>query len=332
MTDTMAISVVPDFAIGPEEAKARFEQFKQFVREQMTPGIDYGIIPGTTKPTLLKPGAQKIANLFGLAVEQEIITRIEEWHPADGAYPLFHYHSKTRLRSMRTGLVVAEGEGSANNYAAHYRYRDQARGCPSCGAEAIIKGKAEFGGGWFCWKKRGGCGAKYADDAPAIQQQTVGRVENDDPYSQVNTILKMAHKSSLVEAALMATRASGLFSQDLEDADVVGTVEGTVVTPSAASAPQPSPPPRALQGVANEQKIIGKVGCERLLARLASMGRGEQLPALMVAVDLVPDQDPAQLTVAQAQRILALAHRWVVEAQDPDAGALSEEQVTGVPS
>lgn len=38
--------------------------------------------------------------------------------------------------------------------------------CPACGStSAIIKGKAEYGGGWVCFKKKGGCGAKLADDA-----------------------------------------------------------------------------------------------------------------------------------------------------------------------
>lgn len=37
------------------------------------------------------------------------------------------------------------------------------RACPECGESAIIKGKAEYGGGWVCWKKRGGCGATFPE-------------------------------------------------------------------------------------------------------------------------------------------------------------------------
>lgn len=37
--------------------------------------------------------------------------------------------------------------------------------CPHCGAVgAIIQGKPEYGGGWLCYKKKGGCGAKYEVD------------------------------------------------------------------------------------------------------------------------------------------------------------------------
>ena len=43
------------------------------------------------------------------------------------------------------------------------------------------------------------------------------RIENDDVFSQVNTILKMAKKRALVDAALSAGRLSEVFTQDIED-------------------------------------------------------------------------------------------------------------------
>lgn len=37
--------------------------------------------------------------------------------------------------------------------------------CPDCGkASAVIRGKAEYGGGWLCFKKKGGCGAKWGGE------------------------------------------------------------------------------------------------------------------------------------------------------------------------
>jgi predicted P-loop ATPase len=44
--------------------------------------------------------------------------------------------------------------------------------CPKCGTASIIKGKAEFGGGWVCFKKRGGCGAKFEDGDTSILAQS----------------------------------------------------------------------------------------------------------------------------------------------------------------
>ena len=41
--------------------------------------------------------------------------------------------------------------------------------CPLCGnTTAVIKGKAEYGGGWLCYAKKGGCGAKFQDDDPRL--------------------------------------------------------------------------------------------------------------------------------------------------------------------
>jgi len=47
--------------------------------------------------------------------------------------------------------------------------------CPKCGTnENVIKGKAEFGGGWLCWKKpeqgKHGCGHKW-QDTPAPEAE-----------------------------------------------------------------------------------------------------------------------------------------------------------------
>src|SRR5699024_10296594 len=38
-----------------------------------------------------------------------------------------------------------------------------------------------------------------------------------DPYTIVNTVLKMAKKRALIDAVLSATRSSGIFTQDIED-------------------------------------------------------------------------------------------------------------------
>src|SRR5688500_10024624 len=45
--------------------------------------------------------------------------------------------------------------------------------CPSCGnTGAVIKGKAEYGGGWLCFLKKGGCGAKWGGEEPEKPKRT----------------------------------------------------------------------------------------------------------------------------------------------------------------
>jgi len=187
-------------------------RFQQIVHSTMVVDLDYGIIPGTQKPTLLKPGAEKIAKLLGLSDQYEILDKSEDWQQ-----PLFRYLIKCRLIHLATGSVISEGLGECNSMESKYRWRESKRKCPICGAEAIIKGKEQYGGGWLCFKKTGGCGAKYEDGDSVIEEQQIGRVENDDIYSQVNTILKMAKKRALVDAALSAGRLSDIFTQDMED-------------------------------------------------------------------------------------------------------------------
>lgn len=176
-------------------------------------GVDYAVIPGTEKPSLLQPGAEKIMRALSVRAEYvelpEIIVNFEK--------PLFHYAYECRLVHIPTGLVVSTAKGSCNSYETKYRYRNAARVCPSCGKEAIIKGKAEYGGGWLCYPKKGGCNAKFGDHDPAITDQVVGMVENEQIYDQVNTIQKIAQKRSNTSSVKALAAVSEFFTVDLED-------------------------------------------------------------------------------------------------------------------
>jgi hypothetical protein len=114
-------------------------------------------------------------------------------------------------------MFVAEGVGSCSTMETKYRYRKAEQKCPGCGKDTIIKGKKEYGGGWLCWGKKGGCGAKFKDGDPKIENQDMGRIEFDNPADYYNTVLKIAKKRAHVDATLTATAASDIFTQDLED-------------------------------------------------------------------------------------------------------------------
>ena len=194
--------------------KARLEALRQFFAEVMVEGEDFGVIPGTKGLSLLKPGAEKLCEFYGLTQRPRIAQRHEQWDP-----PFFLREYELDLLDRRTGAVIGTGIGSCNSMEARYRWRQGERVCPECGQAAIIKGKPEYGGGWVCFKRKDGCGAKFGADDPAIVDQKVGRIENDDIATMHNTIIKMAKKRALVDGIVSVTRSAGLLIEAAEEDD-----------------------------------------------------------------------------------------------------------------
>jgi hypothetical protein len=222
-------------AMSIELAVERYNTITEFVSRVLRRDVDYGVIPGTDKLTLLKPGAEKLTTFFGLSTRFQLIERVEDWTGNDyQGEPFFYYLYRCQL--FRGDLLIAEADGSCNSREQKYRWREQQRSCPACGQAAIIKGKEEYGGGWLCFKKKGGCGAKFNNGDPSIEGQTVGRVPNPEIADQVNTIQKMGQKRALVAATLMAVNASEFFTQDMEDMIIpTGAAAVGVNTPSSVA-------------------------------------------------------------------------------------------------
>jgi len=185
----------------------------------MKDGEHYGVIPGTekkdkngkdiSKPSLLQPGADTLSFLFRL--EPEYITAESVMRD-----DLISYDIRCILRHIDTGRKWGEGMGSCNSREKRYQASASAKVCPQCNKPTIIKGKAEYGGGWICFEKKGGCKAKFRDGDKAIEEQE-GQVQTTGVWDLKNTILKMACKRARVAAVLAATAASDCFTQDLED-------------------------------------------------------------------------------------------------------------------
>jgi hypothetical protein len=275
-----------------QQAVERFNAVVEFVRTVMREGIDYGRIPGTEKATLLKPGAEKLCTLFGLMSRFEIIRSIEDWtgEGHDGE-PFYYYLYRCRLQ--RGSFVIAEGDGSCNSWEQKYRYRQAHRRCPSCGQPAIIQGKEVYGGGWVCFRKRGGCGAKFALDDEAITSQPAGRVANENIADQVNTIQKIAQKRALIAAALLAVNGSEFFTQDSEDFFPVETQApptGLTLLERAGKEDWRCTP-------AQKQMALN------LLARLGANGKSEKDVLLLLASEFSVES-PASLAPSAVPRFI----------------------------
>lgn len=220
-SEPQQIDVILSPVMDLATAQKRLTEFQSFVKGYMVENEDFGIIPGTPKPTLLKPGADKLCELYGLSDEYEIVVGYSQENWAMDP-PLFDYTVRCTLKNKRNERLVSTGLGSCNSYEGKYRWRDQNRKCPSCGKETIFRSKKrpEDGDrepGWYCWSKKGGCGGQFDANNVQIIAQVQGRIANDDIATLKNTILKMAKKRAKVDATLSATRSSGIFTQDVED-------------------------------------------------------------------------------------------------------------------
>ena len=152
MIDDMSIQQVA-------QTMQKITQFQKVIQHTLRQNHDYGVVPGTDKPTLLKPGAEKILMMMGLQSEFEIVDSTRDFENG-----FFQYQVRCKL--FKGDLLITEGLGSCNT------------------------------------KEK-----KYA---------------KQDPFSIDNTVLKMAKKRALVDAALLVASLSDVFTQDLEDMDLEG--------------------------------------------------------------------------------------------------------------
>jgi len=185
---------------SPQDMTRKLANMKQmlvltqkFFQEVMDPNVDYGTIPGTQKPTLLKPGAEKLSEFYGYA---PTIRQIDEEKNIETGF--YRARVTVSLVHKRTSTLIADGVGEANTYEGRYRYRWLSE-------YKLPKGIDKD--------------ALHSEERKNKNGETyiMYRVDNEDPWMLWNTVLKMAKKRALVDAVLSATRSSGLFTQDVED-------------------------------------------------------------------------------------------------------------------
>ncbi|NLJ89059.1 MAG: hypothetical protein GX327_09880 [Epulopiscium sp.] len=117
--DKKVDTVVPSFAISLEEVEERINMLQEFIKKHMKKGEDYGEIPGISKPTLLKAGAEKLCDVYGFSKLVEVKNRMEDWEKG-----FFHYEVEVTLINKKTALIESQGLGSCNSKERKYRYQD----------------------------------------------------------------------------------------------------------------------------------------------------------------------------------------------------------------
>lgn len=169
------------------EIRSQVNRIQEVMKEVMQNGQHYGVVPGCgNKPTLLKPGAEKLMMTFRLAVDPEVEDLGDTY--------VRRYRVKTRVTAQTTGMFLGMGVGECSSDEEKYSWR-----------EAV-------------------CQEEYDATDPALRREKwkKGLKEpihqiHTNPADVANTILKMAKKRSLVDAILTVTGASDIFTQDVED-------------------------------------------------------------------------------------------------------------------
>ena len=201
MDENRALQVVDftDYALTPERIRRQVNLIQEVMKEVMRDGEHYGKIPGCgDKPSLLKPGAEKISTSFALAPSYDIKrTDLQNGHR--------EYEIICTLTHIPTGKVAAQGVGACSTMEGKFRYRWDSTGKPVPKEYWENRDPAVLGGSAFVARKKDGKWVIFQ------------RVEHDNPADYYNTVLKMAKKRAHVDAVLTATAASDIFTQDIED-------------------------------------------------------------------------------------------------------------------
>lgn len=305
---------MPGIRRSPDEVKRSIEDIDRVAKEHMRDGIDYMVIPGTNKPTITKAGAERLSRFFGFFARTELVERVLERGPGE---PFVMYTYNTVIGPLNdAGEIVplANAEGSANSWEAKWRYRNARPACPDCGAQVLIHTRKNT---FWCPADKGGCGHSFPDTDTRITGQSVGRVPNDDVWSQVNAIQKIAQKRSYVGAVLIATGSSEYFTQDMEDA-----AQSSAPPPPAEKAKaQPRKP--AKPKVASQQEI------DDLFAMSDALGIShEDVQAGLDTVQAKWDCIPAELV---QRKLVALSEQLNLRAKEtaPEPEPTLEEQLFG---
>lgn len=244
------VEVYEAMPLSAPQIQAQVNLIQEVMKAVMKDGEHYGKIPGCgDKPSLLKPGAEKLMFTFRLVADPEVEV-FDLYHPTVGGHR--EYRVKVRISSMG-GTYMGGGVGSCSTMENKYRYR---------GGEKINTGNPVPKDYWNLNKEGkaseaqaliGGSGYGVGKFDGAWMICELGeKQEHDNPADFYNTCEKMAKKRALVDATLTVTAASDIFTQDIEE-----LVDNGVMTPKADAAkpaikePQKKATPSEVEQIVN---------------------------------------------------------------------------------
>lgn len=258
---------------------AMVQEVKQAI---MKPKVHFDTIPGTPKPTLLKPGAEALCMAFRVADDYQV----EDLSTPDAV----RYRVKCIGSHQVAQAKLGEGMGEASSDEEKYRWRkavcDEEWENTPANLRRTKYGKAQ-GGGFYTQK----------------QIRT-------EPADMRNTVLKMALKRAKVGMTINVTACSDMFSQDLEDLDEATRDH------LARHGEEPQDQAAAAKPVAEKKPFPDDSFAQSMKAWQKAVNKGKKPEEVLATVE---EYNP-DFALSQAQRDAILALKPATDAAVNSAG------------
>ena len=170
-----------------EKSKA-FNEFKEFLKNDLKDGVDFGKIPSVEKPCLFKAGGEKIQLYLGLTPQYKLLHR--EFVP-------------NQVRKDKVWNDVTKKYQEVETVRNYYCWE------------------------WSCelWhgsvKVAEGVGMGNTEEDKYVSQYKGAKT----PDSLANTVMKISKKRAFMDAIIGVSGVSDIFTQDLEDSEMVNKLK-----------------------------------------------------------------------------------------------------------
>ena len=274
MVNTAATTSIADWKSVVAQVKAVQEVMKAVMKE----GVHYGIIPGTDKPSLYKPGSEVLLSAFKIAVKPQVR------EIRDGNH--ITYQIDCVGEHITSGLVIGIGLGEASTAEEKYAWRSTV-----CDEEYDATPEDRRRVKW----NKGKRGYNGKPDEPAWSVKQV----RTNPADIANTVLKMAKKRAQIDLCLTGLAASDCFTQDIEDLPDELREEGGERPPARTPNNRYQEKPKAGQPRSDTPAgAVTEAQVKLLKARLSSAGKTESELLAHYKVETIEDIPKAKVNDA----------------------------------
>lgn len=158
------------------------QEFRDFMKNELVDGIDYGVIPGA-KACLFKAGGEKVQMFLGLTPQYKLLHR--EFIPNQAKQDKVWNENNRRYEIKETVRNYYAWEFSCELYHGSVKVAE-------------------------------GVGMANTEEEKYVRQYTT-----KTPDGLANTVIKIAKKRSFMDAILAVSGLSDMFTQDMEDSEEV---------------------------------------------------------------------------------------------------------------